>query len=212
MVAYYAERANEYECIYEKPERLEQLGELKRLVRATFAGRRMVEVACGTGYWTAVAAEAASHVTAFDVNESVLALARGKGLDPKRVKFLLGDAYEPPPFAERFDAALVAFWWSHMPRRRVAGFLQRLHGLLEPGAVVVCMDNTFVPGQSTPITRVDEDRNTFQTRRLENGHEFEVLKNYPTEEELRAAVRAVAERVEIIWLRHYWAMTCRLRS
>jgi demethylmenaquinone methyltransferase/2-methoxy-6-polyprenyl-1,4-benzoquinol methylase len=212
MVAYYAERAQEYERIYEKPERREQLGELKRLVRDTLAGRRVIEAACGTGYWTAVAAETAARITAFDVNESVLELARAKGLDAQRVEFLLGDAYEPPPFAESFDAALVAFWWSHMPRRRVDGFLDRLHALLEPGSIVLCLDNTFVPGQSTPVTRVDADGNTFQTRRLESGHQFEVLKNYPTEEELRAAIGAVAANIEVNWLRHYWALKYRLCS
>jgi demethylmenaquinone methyltransferase/2-methoxy-6-polyprenyl-1,4-benzoquinol methylase len=212
MVAYYAERANEYERIYEKPERQEQLGELKRLVRGTFAGRRVLEAACGTGYWTAVAAETAAHITAFDANEAVLALARAKRLDPRHVQFLLGDAYEPPPFAERFDAALVAFWWSHMPRKRVGGFLERLHVLLEPGAVVLCLDNTYVPGDSTPVTRVDGDGNSFQTRRLENGHEFEVLKNYPTEDELRTAVGAVAASVEVKWLWHYWMLSYRLRA
>ena len=212
MVAYYAERAQEYERIYEKPERREQLGQLKRLVRDTLTGRRVLEVACGTGYWTAVAAESAAHVTAFDVHESVLELARGKGLDPRRVKFLLGDAYEPPPFEERFSAALVAFWWSHMPRSRVNAFLERFHAFLEPGAIVLCLDNTFVPGQSTPITRVDVDGNTFQTRRLENGHEFEVLKNYPTEEELRTTIGPFADNVEVKWLQHYWALNYRLRA
>ena len=211
MVAYYAERAQEYERIYEKPERREQLGELKRLIRDTLAGRRVIEAACGKGYWTAVAAETAARITAFDVNESVLALARTKGLDAQRVEFLLGDAYEPPPFAERFDAALVAFWWSHIPRRRVGGFLDRLHALLEPGSVILCLDNTFVPGLSTPITRVDADGNTFQTRRLENGNEFEVLKNYPTEEELRTAICPVADDIKVNWLRHYWAVRYQLR-
>jgi len=210
MAAYYAERAQEYERVYEKPERREQLGELKRLVRDRLTGRRVLEPACGTGYWTAVAAQTAARVTAFDVNESVLALARGKGLDPRRVEILLGDAYEPPLFAERFDAALVAFWWSHMPRRLVGGFLERLHAALNPGAVVLCLENTFVPGDSTPITRMDGDGNTFQTRRLGNGHEFEVLKNYPTEEELRAAVGAVAASVEVKWLGHYWVLSYRL--
>jgi SAM-dependent methyltransferase len=210
MVAYYAERAQEYEHIYEKPERRGQLGELKRLVHDTLAGRSVIEPACGTGYWTAVAAETAARVIAFDVNESVLAVARAKGLDAPRVEFLLGDAYEPPPFAERFDAALVAFWWSHIPRRRVSDLLERLHALREPGSVVLCLDNTFVPRQSTPITRVDEEGNTFQTRRLENGNEFEVLKNYPTEDELRVAASQVSDNVEVKWLRHYWALKYRL--
>lgn len=211
MAAYYAERAQEFERIYEKPERREQLDELKRLVRGTLAGRRVLEPACGTGYWTAVAAGTAARVTAFDVNESVLELARAKGLDPGRVEFLLGDAYEPPSFAGRLDAALVAFWWSHVPRKRVSGFLDRLHAALEPNAVVLCLDNTFVPGESTPITRVDGDGNTFQTRRLENGRQFEVLKNYPTEEELCAAISPVADHMEVKWLRHYWVLSYRLR-
>jgi demethylmenaquinone methyltransferase/2-methoxy-6-polyprenyl-1,4-benzoquinol methylase len=88
----------------------------------------------------------------------------------------------------------------------------RLHALLEPGAVVLCMDNTFFPGQSTPIARADRDGNTFQARRLENGHEFEVLKNYPTEEAMRAAIGPVADNVEVKWLQHYWALRYRLRE
>jgi demethylmenaquinone methyltransferase/2-methoxy-6-polyprenyl-1,4-benzoquinol methylase len=204
---YYAERAPEFERVYEKPERQQQLGALKELVRATLTGRRVLELACGTGYWTAVAAATAAHITAFDVNESVLALARGKNLDPRRVTLIAGDAYDPPRCAGPFDAALVAFWWSHIPRARVADFLQRLHASLAPGAVVVCMDNIFVPGDSTPITRTDAEGNTFQTRRLENGQVFEVLKNYPTEDELRAAIGPFAEQKEVRWLKHYWSMT-----
>lgn len=212
LITYYAQRAQVYERVYEKPERREQLDSLKDLVRVTFDGRTVMEVACGTGYWTAVAAETAVHVTAFDVNESVLALARAKGLDSRRVEFLLGDAYEPPAFGKRFDAALVAFWWSHMPRKRVRGFLGRLHAALRPTAIVLCLDNTFVPGDSTPITRTDEDGNTFQMRRLEDGREFEVLKNYPTEENLREAITPVADVAEVKWLRHYWMLRYRLRA
>ena len=205
--AYYAERAPEFERVYEKPERQGQLCELKEIVRTTLAGRRVLEPACGTGWWTAVAAETAGHITGFDLNESVLARARAKHLDPRRVKFLTGDAYHPPRGAGRFDAALVAFWWSHIPRRRVAEFLQRLHAALEPGAVVLCMDNTFVAGDSTPVTRTDAEGNTFQSRRLESGQVFEVLKNYPTEDELRAAIAPFAACAEVNWLRHYWTMT-----
>src|SRR5262245_13026960 len=105
--AYYSERASEFERVYEKPERQEQLRQLRELVRTRLAGRRVLEPACGTGWWTAVASETAAHMTAFDVNESVLALARAKGLDPQRVTFLAGDAYDPPPLAGPFDAALV---------------------------------------------------------------------------------------------------------
>ena len=64
MVDYYAQRAQEYERIYDKPERQDDLRNLKDSVGNTLAGRNVLEVACGTGYWTAVAASAAASITA----------------------------------------------------------------------------------------------------------------------------------------------------
>src|SRR5262245_51295140 len=78
MAAYYAQRALEYERIYHKPERQADLQELHNLVERTFAGAAVLEVACGTGYWTEVLARSAASVTAVDINEEVLAVARSK--------------------------------------------------------------------------------------------------------------------------------------
>jgi demethylmenaquinone methyltransferase/2-methoxy-6-polyprenyl-1,4-benzoquinol methylase len=206
MVDYYAQRAQEYERIYEKPERQAELRELKQIVRETVAGRHMLDVACGTGYWTEVAAESAASITAFDINESVLAIARGKPVDLTKVTFLIGDAYQPPPFPRRFDAALVAFLWSHIPKARLGEFLRGLEAALSPGAVVLFLDNTHVPSESTSVTRRDAEGNTYQMRQLENGNTFEVLKNYPTEWELRDAVLSMAQDIEIHWLKHYWSL------
>src|SRR3954468_6957863 len=66
---YYARRAKEYERIYHKPERQEDLAKLKELLPRTFARERVLEIACGTGYWTEVLAGTASSVTATDINE-----------------------------------------------------------------------------------------------------------------------------------------------
>ena len=60
MVNYYAERAKEYERIYEKPERQEELRQLRDLVQRTFADTHVLEIACGTGYWTEVIARSAA--------------------------------------------------------------------------------------------------------------------------------------------------------
>lgn len=212
MVDYYALRAPEYERIYQIPQRQAQLRELKRIVRRTLAGRHVLEVACGTGYWTDVAAESAASITAFDINESVLALARARHLDPAKVTFLIGDAYQPPQFPRRFDAALVGFLWSHIPRARLGKFLCGLQAALTPGALVLCFDNTFVEGESTAISRRDADGNTYQMRRLETGTTFEVLKNYPTDCELRDVVPAAATEIHIEWLKHYWCLEFRTSS
>lgn len=212
MVDYYAQRAREYERIYEKPERQEELLELKRVVRVAFAARDVLEVACGTGYWTEVVADTASSVTALDINESVLEVARAKPINPAKVSFQIGDAYHLPSFPRKFDAALTAFLWSHIPKSRLADFLFGLQRALKPGAIVLFLDNTYVEGESTPITRRDGEGNTFQTRRLENGNAFEVLKNYPAEQELRDAIQGYAECRELRWLKHYWWLRSESRT
>jgi hypothetical protein len=49
---YYERRAAEYDAIYDKPERQDDLEELKVRLRELFAGRTVLEIAAGTGCWT----------------------------------------------------------------------------------------------------------------------------------------------------------------
>ena len=204
LADYYAQRAAEYERIYLKPERQPELRQLKQLVRAAMAQRDVLEIACGTGYWTEAAAGSATSIAAFDINEAVLEIARSKPINPGKVTFAIGDAYQLPVAPSCFNAALSVFWWSHIPRKQLADFLTPLHRTLQPGATVVFIDNTHVPGESTPISRTDDAGNTYQLRRIDKGGTFEVLKNYPTEQELRDAVAGFAGNIEIKWLKYYW--------
>ena len=145
-----------------------------------------------------------------DVNESVVEIARAKAIDPAKAHFQIADAYDLPAFPRKLDGALVAFFWSHIPKARLGEFLRGLHRALAPGAAV--LDNTYVKGNSSPITRRDPQGNTYQTRRLESGTEFEVLKNYPTEQELRGTLRFFTESVEVKWLKYYWWVSCHVTN
>jgi demethylmenaquinone methyltransferase/2-methoxy-6-polyprenyl-1,4-benzoquinol methylase len=206
MVGYYAERASEYERIYDKPERQADLQKLRCFVERTFAGAHVSEVACGTGYWTEILARSAASVVATDVNEEVLAIARSKRLD-QRVTFQREDAYALPPSSRSFTAGLSVFWWSHIPRAELHGFLRGFHRVLSPGARVVFIDNAYVEGSSTPISRADEHGDTYQIRRLEDGSAHEVRNNFPTEFELRAVVEHLAVEVRVEFLRYYWTLS-----
>lgn len=203
---YYARRAPEYDDIYRKPERQEDLASLREFLPILLAGREVLELACGTGYWTEVIAASVRSVLAVDLASEVLERARRRALPAETVRFLEGDAYRPEELPGDFDAALAAFFWSHVPRRRLAGFLDSLHRRLEPGARVVFLDNLFVEGSSTPVSGENEDGDTFQERVLADGSRYRVLKNFPDEEELRAAVGETAASVEIRLLKHFWLL------
>ncbi|PIF90927.1 hypothetical protein CLU86_1824 [Acidovorax sp. 62] len=52
MQDYYAARAKEYDQIYAKPTRQADLRQMEAWLPTVLAGRNVLEIACGTGYWT----------------------------------------------------------------------------------------------------------------------------------------------------------------
>ena len=217
LIRYYAQRAQQYERVYHKPERQSDLQTLRGLVAPALAGKRVLEVACGTGYWTEIIAQRAASVVALDINEEVLALARAKPITDGKVTFMRGDVFALPQLPRGFDAALAGFWWSHVPKSRLPGFLKSLHRALEPGAMVMFFDNTFVAGSSTPLSRKDSDGNpvsyrdaegnTYQERVLDDGSTHQVIKNFPTANELRQTLQGMASELTVQFLTYYWIAT-----
>jgi ubiquinone/menaquinone biosynthesis C-methylase UbiE len=206
MRGYYAQRAATYERVYFKPERQQDLRTMEVALAAPFAGRRVLEIACGTGWWTPHGARDAATWLATDLNPETMAIAQAKTLPPC-VRFAQVDAYTLAELGtQTFDAAFAGFWWSHVPLQRLAAWLATLHTRLEPGAHVVMLDNRFVEGSSTPISRTDEHGNTYQDRPLDDGSVHEVLKNFPSPEQAIAALGPRARDARWTTHTHYWVL------
>lgn len=148
LADYYAKRAPEYERIYQRPERQADLRTLREKVTRIFAGRRVLEVACGTGWWTEVMASSARSVVATDINAEVPAIAKAKLMPADLISCQRRDAFYLDEAEGEFDAALAAFWWSHLTRTGLQRFLCALHSRLRPGSTVAFIDNVFVDGSS----------------------------------------------------------------
>ena len=210
MAAYYAQRAAIYERVYFKPERQADLRAMEAWLPAQFSGRRVLEVACGTGWWTLHGARNAKAWLATDLSPETMDMARQKAL-PACVQLATVDAYT---FAElerqTFDAAFTGCWWSHVPLARLPAWLALLHTRLEPGARVVMLDNSYVQTSNHPITHSDADGNTYQTRTLDDGSVHEVLKNFPTREQAFAPLGPRAQDPQWTEYGHYWVLSYRL--
>ncbi|MDR3406832.1 MAG: methyltransferase domain-containing protein [Chthoniobacter sp.] len=207
LIDYYSQRAGEYERIYHKPERQADLARLKGHLRALLGGHRILELACGTGYWTAAIAGVAESIYALDASDEVLEIARAKGLDAHTISFTRGDAFAPSRGDDEFTAGFAGFWWSHIPLSRLPSFLENFHSALLPGARVVFTDNRYVPGSSTPISRTDDDGNTYQQRPLDNGTSHEVLKNFPSADQLQCILQPYSASVHIVEFDYFWCAT-----
>jgi 2-polyprenyl-3-methyl-5-hydroxy-6-metoxy-1,4-benzoquinol methylase len=210
LMSYYAARAAEYDDVYRKPERQDDIRSLRALLRELLSGHSVLEIACGTGFWTEEIAVTASHIHATDVNDSVLEIASDRLRRCQNVTIDRDDAFALTRAGGDFTAAFAGFWWSHVRKgEQLSRFLNLLHAKLQPGALVVFTDNRYVAGSSLPITREDADGNTYQRRRLRDGTEHEVLKNFPQESEIRSVLQGRGFIVDFRTLSYYWCVSYR---
>ncbi|MGA3007736.1 MAG: class I SAM-dependent methyltransferase [Opitutaceae bacterium] len=206
LVGYFAQRAIKYERIYTRPERQEDLSRLRDILGSLFPGADVLEVACGTGYWTEVVARSARSIFATDISDKALAIARTKDFGGASVDFLKANAYALPDFDGQFTAGLGAFWWSHIPKAKIQEFLADFHSHLQQGATVAFIDNRYIEGNSTPICNVDENGDSYQMRTLQDGQLHKVLKNFPTPEELKAAIGDTGNNIEVTLFDYFWLL------
>jgi demethylmenaquinone methyltransferase/2-methoxy-6-polyprenyl-1,4-benzoquinol methylase len=211
LETYYAKRAAEYEKIFEKPERQADLARLRSDLPALFKGERVLEIACGTGYWTPLIAAQAQSVLATDYVEETLAIARTKPYPRANVKFEQADAYALPAWPGKFSACFAGFWWSHVPLGRLDAFLRGLQPRLEAGARVAFLENRYVEGSSTPISRRDAEGNSYQ-QRVADGKSHEVLKNFPTAREVEARLDRFGTEARVTEYEYYWVATYRIMA
>jgi SAM-dependent methyltransferase len=212
MQAYYAQRAAYYERVYFKPERQQELREMEAWLPGVFTDRDVLEVACGTGWWTPHGARDCRSWLATDLNPETMAIARDKPLPAGKVQFATVDAYTLDGLdpCGPFNAAFTGCWWSHVPLQRLDAWLTLLHKRLAPGSVVVMLDNCFVREQSTTLTRRDAAGNTYQNRTLDDGSVHEVLKNFPTPDEAFPRLGPRAHAAQWRAWEHYWALVYEL--
>lgn len=208
LVAYYAARASEYEALYARPECGPEIHRIAGILQDVFRGKSVLEVACGTGYWTQQIAQTATSVLASDINAPMLRIAGSKIYPKDRVRFVQDDIFQSA-ITGVFDAVFGGFIWSHILLAQLNEFIAVLTGRIQPGGLLVLADNRFVPGHSTPIAETDAAGNTYQLRRLKDNSEHLVLKNFPDQAFFQE--KLAGQGLEVAWipLHFYWLAVCK---
>ena len=184
MVKYYRDRAKEYEEVYEwrDPQRQEEQELLESELKIAFKDTRMLDIGCGTGYWTQRISETAQSIVGIDINDAVLEIARSKEYGCP-TECMVMDAYKLE-FDEPFTGVLASFMLSHVLKEDMPGWLKHIHSFLEPGARVFFADNTYIEGVGGVLQTKPDDPNTYKLRTLNDGTQHLIVKNYFTTEEL----------------------------
>lgn len=203
---YYNRRALEYESIYHRddPIRRNEQTAVATAMSEVLKGRSVLEVACGTGFWTEIVAQTARRIVAIDSSLEMLRIAQSKTVPTEKVKFLQADAYALSSVPGKFDAGLANFWFSHIPRARLNEFLVGFHTRIGNNGAVFMADNVYIPGVGGDLVAQSGSEDSFKVRKLADGSRHLVLKNYYSEEEIRRVLSLCTADLSVHLGNCYW--------
>jgi ubiquinone/menaquinone biosynthesis C-methylase UbiE len=98
-------------------------------------GRRVLDVACGEGYGSALLARSAAHVTGVDVSEQAIAHARAAYAAQRNLEFVAASCTRMPLPDGAFDVVVSFETIEHIEAQE--GFLEEIARVLAPGGVLV---------------------------------------------------------------------------
>ena len=208
---FYAKIASNHDRIYDRPERQQDLEAMRGHVADALRGHTVLELACGTGYWTRLIAEVADKVVATDINPEMIAMAKLRTMPADKVTLRVADAYDLPDDIGDFTAVFIGFWWSHVGRENQEKFLAQLCAKVGKDMFIVLLDDAYVEGSSETVARTDMEGNTYQIRTAPDGERYEIPKTYPSDSALRKKLASSVREIRIVRLEYYWMLTCRLK-
>jgi SAM-dependent methyltransferase len=209
---FYAKSASNHDRVYDKPERQDDLEDMRERLADVLDGHNVLELACGTGYWTKVIMESAKHVHATDINPEMLAMAALRALPTEYATFSQADAWDlPDALAKDITAVFIGFWWSHIKREEQDRFLAMLRAKFGKDLLLVLLDDSWVEDESPTIARTDLQGNTHHIFLTGDGERYEVTKNYPTDSYLRKKLGTAAREIKLRRNDYYFLLSCRLK-
>jgi demethylmenaquinone methyltransferase / 2-methoxy-6-polyprenyl-1,4-benzoquinol methylase len=124
----------------------------QRLIRQArpLAGRRVLDLAAGTGDLAFLAADEGARVVGLDVTPRMIQLARARadGRGGSGAAFLVGDMMHLPFAAGAFDVVTTGYGLRNVPE--LDGALAEIHRVLAPGGQLLSLDFDL---PSSPLVR-----------------------------------------------------------
>lgn len=206
MIDYYRARAAEYDEWFYRQGRYDHGPELNARWQAEVAEvfaaldalrvtGDLLELAPGTGIWTARLLRTATTIDAVDASPEMIAINRAK-VGSNRVSYVEADLFAWQP-TRQYDAVCFSFWISHVPDERLDAFLHTVATALRPGGHVFFVDGRREPTGTAPDHQLPNPDTQVMTRRLNDGRAYQIVKNFYEPTALAARCRGAGLAVDV---------------
>ena len=183
MMAYYDQRAEEYDEIYlgkgpAIPDSLAYKNDVKKISQmvSKFGKGNLIDIACGTGFWLPYYESNCSKITLIDQSEKMFSQCQRK-VDELGIKskchFVQKDFFKVKLGNSVFERAIVGFFISHLSRQHQQVFFERLKKILKSDAQLMIIDSAW-----SKKRQKYRKKEGIQERVLSDGRTFNVYKRY----------------------------------
>jgi len=190
QLAYYEARAPEYDDWFFRRGRydrgprasaqwFDEVAQVReRLAGEPWRGRDVLELAPGTGLWSEWLLAQGARLSVVEGSPAMVAqLAERLGPDADAVEVTVADLFTWTP-TRRYEAVFFGFFLSHVPLERLDDFFSHVANTLVPGGVVAFVDSRRETTSTAHDHTLPETGDEVMTRRLDDGREFEIVKNF----------------------------------
>jgi demethylmenaquinone methyltransferase/2-methoxy-6-polyprenyl-1,4-benzoquinol methylase len=204
QLEYYRARASEYDEWWFRQGRYDrgpelngrwfrEIAQLERALNDFDPRGRVLELAGGTGIWSAKLVECADQLTIVDASSEVIALNRER-LHSEQVRYIQANLFDWAS-SERFDVVFFGFWLSHVPVSKFEAFWELVRALLAPGGRVFFIDS-YSEITSTALDQQLRDDDV-SVRRLNDGRTFRIYKVFYEPGALQERLTKLGWRAEV---------------
>lgn len=135
---------------------------------------RTLELACGTGWWTAELLQYVPQVEVVDAAPAMLAATQQR-VGAERVTCTPADLFAWQPTGQ-YDTIFFSFWLSHVPAERWPGFWQTVAAGLAPSGRVFFIDSLRTADSTAVDQQLPAKDSPIARRRLNDGQEYAIYK------------------------------------
>lgn len=193
QIEYYRSRSSEYDEWFYRIGRYDRGQDLndrwfaeveivQKALREIGQVNQVLELASGTGIWTEQLLQISTKIEAIDASAETIAINQNK-LNSDKVTYQHQDIFTWEPEQE-YDLVFFSFWLSHVPPDLLQSFLKKVYLATRKGGRIFIIDsrNDYT---SRAKDHLPEQDKIYQTRKLNDGKEFEIVKIYYQPDELQ---------------------------
>lgn len=206
QLEYYRARSGEYDQwwyregrydrgVTENERWFQESAEVDSALAAFRPAGRILELACGTGIWSAKLVASASELTLVDGSREMLDVARQR-LGRADVQYVQANLFEWKPKGE-FDTVFFSFWLSHVPPDRFFAFWGLVSRCLARHGRVFFVDSRHEQASTAIDHRLQGPEAIRLERRLNDGRAFQIYKIFYDPPELEQQLSELGWKISV---------------